>query len=895
MMKYSFIILTAFLFSNTFSQQQKPSTYQKGDSLFQESNFEDALKLYEMQSEKHKENEAWELYVVGKNKVAYCLLRLGEFTKAQEILEEDLSIITSKKINNSNLLQTIYGELGEIDLSEGDFNDAIKNFEKEASFFTDKTDYIIKATNKSNIGIAQSQLGNFFTALEFLKQALAIRKANEDSKGIADTYNNIGLLYASRDSKAALDNYEKALLFYNKSVGAKHPSYLNTLNNQAIIYRSTGEAEKALSIFETVLKNWKLMYGTQHPNVAFTYSNIGLVYLDFNMLDTALIYQQKALSIYKEVYGLQHPEIANTHNQIANIYRSQQKYDEAIKETQKSIAANCKEFNPTLETSLPDPKKACLNRQLLAVTLHLKSKLLLDRHYNNTLKLSDLKLALECLKVCDVAIEEQRHFLKSKSDKINLGKLAAEVYEDAISTAFTLSQNSVTHKKEFLSIAFQFSEKSKAAVLLESLADANAKNFANIPKSILEEEEKFTHKINALNQELIHKDDPSKRDELISLTKSHETFILNLETKYPDYFNLKYNVNLANVSDIQKKLDNSSLLISYFIAESNKRLYIFKISKTKFSVINAPLLADFNNQITGYRNSMFYNAYDSYIESAHLLYKQLFPKHLPHDITSLIIIPDGRLSVVPFESLLIKKTKPHSSYTNLSYLINEYEITYNFSSTLYLQSLQPKEKKEKTEVLLSAPITFDGLAKLPGTLEEVEQIAKLFQANNISTTSYLNNNATESRLKSNEITNYDYIHLATHGVVNERYPDLSQIYLKADIQNDGNLYTSEIYGLKLKAKLVTLSACETGLGQISRGEGIVGLSRSLIFSGAENLVVSYWQVADESTSRLMIGFYKNLLENPKRDISFALRASKLELLNSKEFAAPYYWAPLIGN
>ena len=101
----------------------------------------------------------------------------------------------------------------------------------------------------------------------------------------------------------------------------------------------------------------------------------------------------------------------------------------------------------------------------------------------------------------------------------------------------------------------------------------------------------------------------------------------------------------------------------------------------------------------------------------------------------------------------------------------------------------------------------------------------------------------------------------------------------------------------MKAKLVTLSACETGLGQISRGEGIVGLSRSLIFSGAENLVVSYWQVADESTSRLMIGFYKNLLENPKRDISFALRASKLELLNSKEFAAPYYWAPfvLIGN
>lgn len=896
-MKSLIFISLLCCFSSLFSQTKIANHYQLGDSLLLASQFDEALIEYNTTSKTFKSTNDWENYLLGKDKAAYCLLRLGEFVKAERLLEESAAFIHTQKITNPELLQSLFRKLGEVYLNEGDFNAAITHFEKEANFFSEKTDNKTRATNKSQLGIAQSQLGNFYTALEYLKQALALRQLNNDIQGIADTYNNIGLLHASKNEGLALDNYERALTFYQESVGKTHPSYLNTLNNQAIIYRSTKETEKALTIFETVLKKWKDLYGQNHANIAFTYSNIGLVYLDFNLPDTALAYQKKALNIYKNSYGIQHPEIANTHNQMANIYRSQKQYDEAIVETEKSIAANCKAFKPTDKSRLPNPKNPCLSRQLLAVTLHLRAQIFIERHYNKTLKINDLKAALETLQTCDVVIEEQRHFLTSKTDKISLGQLASEVYEDAISTAFTLSENSITHKKEFLAIAFQFAEKSKAAVLLESIADANAKSFANIPTSILEKEASLTHQINALSQELLTNDDLSKRQELLDNMHAYEDFILNLENEYPEYYDLKYNVKLAAVEDIQKKLDDKTLLLSYFIAESSQRLYIFKIAQKKFSVINAPLLPDLNNQISGFRNSLYYSIKSSYLSSSQQLYKQLFPKHLPVATSNLIIIPDGRLGVIPFEALLTKKTQTIESYSSLPYLVNKYEINYNFSATLYLQSFNKSAREVTPEILLAAPITFDNLTTLPGTQEEVEAIAHIFQSKGIRTSSYTNEQATESRIKSNETSAYSYIHFATHGKVDENYPELSQIYLKRDGQNDGNLYTSEIYALKLHSKLVTVSACETGLGQISRGEGIVGLSRSLIFAGAENLIVSYWQVADNSTSKFMVSFYENMMSASKRDIGVALRNSKLEMIRSTTYSAPYYWAPfvLIGN
>ena len=199
-------------------------------------------------------------------------------------------------------------------------------------------------------------------------------------------------------------------------------------------------------------------------------------------------------------------------------------------------------------------------------------------------------------------------------------------------------------------------------------------------------------------------------------------------------------------------------------------------------------------------------------------------------------------------------------------------------------------------ILLCAPVEFDiktNLNRLPGTETEVNDIAQLFTSRNLKSETLIKTHADEDQIKSPSIKDYNYLHFATHGVVDEQNPELSRIYLSESENEDGNLYSGEIYNLELNADLVALSACETGLGKISKGEGVIGLSRALVYAGARNIIVSFWNVADASTSFLMTDFYTQLLSDDNRNFAEALRASKLKIVNEKTYAAPYYWAPFV--
>lgn len=182
----------------------------------------------------------------------------------------------------------------------------------------------------------------------------------------------------------------------------------------------------------------------------------------------------------------------------------------------------------------------------------------------------------------------------------------------------------------------------------------------------------------------------------------------------------------------------------------------------------------------------------------------------------------------------------------------------------------------------------DFLNTLPATQTETIEISKLFGDRS---TILLQANAQESSLKTSDLKNYDFLHFPTHGTVNENNPELSAIFLRKDAKEDGVLYSGEIYNLELNASLVTLSACETGLGKISKGEGIIGLTRALLYAGAKNMLVSLWTVSDNSTSELMIDFYKNL--QTQNSFGQNLRVSKLKMLENEEFAQPYYWSAFI--
>lgn len=185
------------------------------------------------------------------------------------------------------------------------------------------------------------------------------------------------------------------------------------------------------------------------------------------------------------------------------------------------------------------------------------------------------------------------------------------------------------------------------------------------------------------------------------------------------------------------------------------------------------------------------------------------------------------------------------------------------------------------------------LARLPYTAREAERILQLVPSENGMKA--LGFQATRATATSAELRQYKYVHFATHGYFNSAQPALSGLVFsrfdeRGQPQN-GFLLSSDIFNLQLPAEAVVLSACETGLGEEVRGEGLVGLTRGFMYAGAARVVVSLWSISDQATAELMARFYDGVLQ-PDRKLTpaAALRAAQLALWRNPRWRAPYYWA-----
>ncbi|MDH5609783.1 MAG: CHAT domain-containing protein, partial [Cyclobacteriaceae bacterium] len=291
--------------------------------------------------------------------------------------------------------------------------------------------------------------------------------------------------------------------------------------------------------------------------------------------------------------------------------------------------------------------------------------------------------------------------------------------------------------------------------------------------------------------------------------------------------------------------------------------------------------------VTAMRNAIRFQIGTALTRHATELYSLLVPT-VPSGIHSLILMPDGVFNTLPFEALINPNTG--------KYLIEDFSVSYDYSSSLYLDRINRTIPDIQRDILLMAPIHFDGtsLPSLPATAKEVREISRLFVSAHAQASPFINGQASEEWIKTQDLRTFRYIHLATHGVVNESSPEWSRIYLQPSPAEDGQLLSGDIYNLSVQADLIALSACETGLGKLEKGEGILGLSRALLYAGANNLLVSLWPVSDTSTSQLMIEFYRHHLFIQSPDsYGSSLRQAKLALLQSETFHAPYFWASFI--
>jgi CHAT domain-containing protein/Tfp pilus assembly protein PilF len=808
--------------------------------------------------------------------------------------QEDEAIAALKKIDQPNNIRSL-NLLGEAYLRKGLYEEALQNLEK-AEYLQETNpehDNLQLAGTYSLIALLHYATGNNQLSLQYHFKALDLRQVAKDDIGVAATNNDIGLVYSKPNPAKALTYYERALEDYLKIYGQKDERIVSGYLNIGFAHSNLGDYPAAHKNFDMALEI-RQQLGRSTVQEAFLHSSIGVVYSREERLDEALQEFDLALGIYRKIYGSKHPEIASTYYLMGNTFHSMGKFNEALHNYQQALVANVADFeaqdfylNPALENYY--------SADVLLRTLYEKAKTFEDLHNSFSLKIRDLETAYNTIGLCDGLIDKIRQFRNSEADKVALGALADEVYAAAIRISVNMAEIS-WKKGPYYEKAFQYSDKSKSAVLLEAIADANAKSFAGIPDDLLEQERLFKAQVAYYEQKLAGKPTPEEevlyRKELFDWTKNYNDLIASLEELFPTYFNLKHNAQAPDIATIRRQLGENEAMLSYFVAAEDELIYAFIITKKKLQVKEIPLDAKYESNISGYRNAMYYDAPNTYKKTARALYNQLMAFRLPGNIKKLIIVPSGRMATIPFESLITRDfdviTTP---FMNIPYLIKQYSISYFYAASLFLN---PKvEMTPEQTVTLFAPVEFKGrrLSTLPGTASEVKEIGSLFDESSAAVSFYLEDKATVSQVKSEMVQNSKYLHFATHGIVDEKRPERSQICMATEDGVLGSLYSGDIYGLNLSADLVVLSACETGLGKISKGEGIIGLTRALIYAGSNNLVVSLWRVNDASTSSLMRDFYASmLLENGYAE---ALRMAKLKMIGTKQYSSPYYWATFV--
>lgn len=378
----------------------------------------------------------------------------------------------------------------------------------------------------------------------------------------------------------------------------------------------------------------------------------------------------------------------------------------------------------------------------------------------------------------------------------------------------------------------------------------------------------------------------------------------------------------ATLKQLRNQLADGESVIEFYLGEERSLVWLISRRTMGFEILPG------RKQIEG-KVEQYMNDLSTAPDNLHLqlriakqqargqeLFTMLFGK-LASQLTDhkLIVVPDGVLNHVPYESLL----------NDGRYLIEDHQISYLPSAGLIELLRQPMpesaskhdgqmdllafgdpvfQQKSKTPLSQNVPASSAKienqawygelalLSPLPRTRDEVEYIASLIPKERERL--YLGKDSTEKAFKQEPLSKYRWIHFATHGLIDERNPGRSAVVLGRDTDNDedGFLRATEIADLNLNCDLVVLSACETGRGRLSAGEGVIGLSRSFFIAGARSAVVSQWAVSDISTAQLMKDFYQQLVKNVATPA--ALREAKLRMLHGGfETRHPYYWAPFV--
>jgi len=738
--------------------------------------------------------------------------------------------------------------------------------------------------------------GDYDGAYDYLNRCLAIREQTLGSQHELTGYTSMALgeiALELRDTMRAVQHFERNFEILKKNFGElpldKYPFMIG-------LYRGVGDFRKAEEAFNYVNKRYAVDEFTR-KDIAYCYGEHATALLQQQRFEEAMMWFEKE----RDLHLIQNPDepsvLYKNRLNMATCQRMLNRLDEAAADMRTILAD--KPQNKVLKLAYTELGEIDLAR------------------YAQSRNPENLADAREHFYTALLYMDSMRYTIPSMGSRVQQSSQNFHIFDKAIQTAALRQQPEE---------AFQLAEKSKTQTLLEDIQYNEALMATQLPDSLLKVERELKTEIADLEKQIFKsikgRGSISDNARLFEQKRALSAFIDNLEKNYPGYFRLKYNTVQAPLATLQQSLLNdSTALIEYFTGDST--LYVFTVTSDSIYWSHQPKPAGLEKTIMRLRKSIndaqlryLGQDFPLFASCSVQLYEDLLAapfSGLSPKVQHLIIVADGLLNYVPFEVLGKSDTDP-TDFRDFPYLLRRYHVSYAGSANLLLEQQKQLQKLQ----LDPAPDLFAGFAPsysgndtmratgaryrallvrngqygLPGAIQEVKEISSLMEGD-----AFLNNQADEGSFKR-QAPRYRILHLAMHSLVEDNNPLFSRLLFTKNTRDnaeDNELMAIELYAMRLAAEMVVLSACNTAVGKMYKGEGVMNLSRAFTATGVPSTVVSLWQAPDEATRKVMVSFYQYLKQGKNKDS--ALCQAKLDFIaacKNPALANPFFWGGFIG-
>ena len=706
----------------------------------------------------------------------------------------------------------------------------------------------------------------------------------------------LGNLYIKTSDFTNAESTIKQYIYLAKQSNNKTQEIAGAIN-LSILYQTLGKHNSVLQIIETTLK--KAIPNTSQKQKLLSIKNTSLIAL--GKIETVTsINDSLGLNAYNSEFDNYLLNLKKGNYKKAlfhfNQYKKLLKKAYSLRDTAKVLVQEAQLFY-----LLEQPNKAIKS-------LYEATKVLLPNYNSNVLpKKEDLYAENTFIDIFDLLAELQPNTEKklhcydlsfyvstlltenltsqeSKLSNLTNNRIRSE---KSIETCFNAFKN--TKDNTLIIKAFYYAEKHKSSVLRDmSLKKSLFEQFPNDTllqkeKQLLQRQEQITNKL--ISQQLYNTQNASTSNELyksLSIVSIQLKQIKQeIDSIYPNALNYDFTFEALQ----QKLATDNAVLVEYFYGKH--AIYQFLVSNEKLSLFKIDLTEENSNNIKTFIHqfdnaSVINNNIKRFTNNAFNTFKTLnFDKASSYK--NILIIPDGLLNFIPFEALLTNETTA-ISYSKMPFVVRQHRIAYNYNVQFYLKQNNPIKG---LSVLGVFPVFENTNQTLTYSIGEANAIKKEMNA-----TLLMQDQATKFNFIKN-VSKFDVLHLSTHatsGTLTE--PAHIEFY-------DSTMYLNELYSLNINNELVVLSACETGVGRLQKGEGALSIARGFQYAGAKRMLFSLWQINDLSTSQIMQLFYKEYSNN-NSGVN-ANHYSKVYYLNNETInnikKSPYYWSAFVyyGN